>query len=156
MRRDWARVIGIGGALVVILSIAWEFARMKPDNNYLVLPWAYRGYESIHGTVFAVIGLALLVSVLLVASKTSQKLRNSIAIVTAMVLAGWFIALVFASGEDVTVAGDSIVAFLLAVAIGIGIVFGATRLAESQRRHRRADQGSSHLPRHRGSRPSHR
>lgn len=132
MKRDWARVISIGGALVVILSIAWEFARMKPDNNYLVLPWAYRGYESIHGTVVAVIGAALLISVLLVAANASQRLRNSIAIVAGMVIAGWLIALVFASGEDVTVASDSIVAFLLAAAIGIGIVFGATRWAESR------------------------
>lgn len=132
MKRDWARVISIGGALVVIMSVAWEYARMKPDNKYLVLPWAYRGYESIHGTVFVVIGAALLICVLLVASKASQKLRNSIAIVAGMVVAGWLIAIVFASGEDVTVASDSIVAFLLAVAIGIGITFGATRLAESR------------------------
>jgi hypothetical protein len=132
LKRDWARVISIGGALVVIMSVAWEYARMKPDNKYLVLPWAYRGYESIHGTVFVVIGAALLICVLLVASKASQKLRNSIAIVAGMVVAGWLIAIVFASGEDVTVASDSIVAFLLAVAIGIGITFGATRLAESR------------------------
>ena len=132
MKRDWARVIGTGGALLVILSIAWEYARMKPDNKYLVLPWAFRGYESIHGTVFLVIGAALLISVLLVASNASQRLGNSIAIVAGMVVAGWLIAIVFASGEDVTVASDSIVAFLLAVAIGIGIAFGATRLAESR------------------------
>jgi len=132
LKRDWARVIGTGGALLVILSIAWEYARMKPDNKYLVLPWAFRGYESIHGTVFLVIGAALLISVLLVASNASQRLGNSIAIVAGMVVAGWLIAIVFASGEDVTVASDSIVAFLLAVAIGIGIAFGATRLAESR------------------------
>jgi len=132
LKRDWARAIGIGGALLVIISVAWEYARMQPDNNYLANPWAYRGYESIHGTVFATIGLVLLIAVLLVASKASQTLRNSLTIVAAMVIAGWLIALAFAGGEDVTVAGDSIVAFLLAVAIGIGIAFGATRYAEAR------------------------
>ncbi len=132
MKRDWARAIGIGGALVVVISIVWEFARMQPDNNYLANPWAHRGYESVHGTIFATIGLVLLVAVLLVASKASQSLWNSLAIVAAMIIAGWLIALVFAGGEDVTVASDSIVAFLLAVAIGIGIAFGATRYAEAR------------------------
>jgi fatty-acid desaturase len=141
LKRDWARVIGIGGALVVIQSIAWEFARMKPDNKYFVEPWAYRGYESIHGTVFAVIGFALLVAVVLVASKASQALRNSISIVALMVVAAWLITLVFASGEDFTLTGDSIVAFLLAAALGFAVGLGARRYAE----HRSYDAAASAL-----------
>ncbi len=114
----------------MIQSIAWEYARMKPDNNYLATPWAYRGYESIHGTVSAVIGGALLLAVIIVASKASQDFRNSIATVAGMVAAGWLIALAFAGGEDFTLTGDSIVAFLIAAAVGFGVRLGATRLAE--------------------------
>ena len=116
----------------MIASLAWEFARMKPDNKYFIEPWSYRGYESIHGTVYAVIGLALLVTVLLVASKASQSFRNSMAIVAAMVLVGWLIAVAFTSGEDFTLTGDSIVAFLLAAAAGVCLVLGGRRVAENR------------------------
>ena len=125
----------------MIQSIVWEFARMKPDNKYFLEPWAYRGFESIHGTVFAVIGFALLVAVVLVASKASQALRNSIAIVALMVVAAWLIALVFAGGADFTLTSDSIVAFLLAAALAFVVVFSARRYAE----HRSFDAASSAL-----------
>jgi len=115
---------------VIIQTVLWEYVRMKPDNSYFIDPWTFRGYESVHGTVFAVIGIALLGAIFLVSAKASQAPRNSLAVVGGIAVASWLIAIVFASGEDFTLTGDSITAFLLAVLIGIILVLLASRLAE--------------------------
>ena len=39
------------GALLVIVSVVFEFARMKPTNQYLVEPWSLRGYEMTIGAL---------------------------------------------------------------------------------------------------------
>lgn len=133
VKRDWARLIAVVGALLVIQSVVWEYVRMKPANNYFVEPWSYRGFESIHGTVVAVIGIALLATILVIATKLNETTRGSIALVGAMVVVGWLIALVFTSGEDVTVDGGSIVSFLLAVLIAMIILNAVRRLVEAGR-----------------------
>ncbi|MCP3977676.1 MAG: hypothetical protein GY720_24700 [bacterium] len=133
MKRDWARLIAVIGALIVVQSVLWECVRMKPTNNYFIEPWSYRGFESVHGVVVAVIGIALLATVLVVAGNFNTTSQNSIILVGAMVVVGWLIALVFTGGEDVTVDGSSIVGFLLSAGIAMTIQHSVRRMVESGR-----------------------
>lgn len=133
VKRDWARLIAVVGSLLVVQSVVWEYVRMKPTNNYFIEPWSYRGFESIHGTVVAVIGIALFATIVATASKFNITSRNSIMLVGAMVVVGWLIALVFTGGEDVTLDGSSIVAFLLSTGIALTILNAVRRMVESGR-----------------------
>ncbi len=133
VKRDWARLIAVIGALIVVQSVLWECVRMKPTNNYFIEPWSYRGFESVHGVVVAVIGIALLATVLVVAGNFNTTSQNSIILVGAMVVVGWLIALVFTGGEDVTVDGSSIVGFLLSAGIAMTIQHSVRRMVESGR-----------------------
>ena len=130
MKRDWARLLTVGGALMVMQSLIWEYARMKPDNNYLVMPWSARGLDSIHGVVFLVLGAALLIAGLLVASDFTKEPKNSLMAVAAMVVAAVVVTLVFAGGETVTV-GSGLGGTVLGLGVGFVIYLAAQRFAES-------------------------
>lgn len=105
---------------------------MKPDNSYRIEPWAHRGFESIHGTVYAVVGIALLAAFLVVAAKATQAPRVSLAAVAGMAVAGWLIALRFTEGRDFTLTGDSIVGTILAIAVGAILLLGVKRLLDAR------------------------
>lgn len=120
----------MGGSLLVVQSILWEFVRMQPDNNYLVDPWSYRGLESIHGIVFATIGLALFAASFVVAQKATQEPRVSLSVVGGIALIAFVIALIFAGDEDLTLAGDSLGGMVFGLALGYALYLGAQRFSE--------------------------
>lgn len=95
MARNWTRWMPLAAAVLIIQALLWEFARMKPDYGFIVMPWSIRGYETIHGTISTVIGLALLVSALAVLDKRSQNVATSVGIVVAMVVMATVIAAIF-------------------------------------------------------------
>ncbi len=130
VKRDWARLIAIIGALLVVQSVVWEYVRMKPTNNYLVDPWAYRGFESIHGAVFAVVGIALLATILVVSLKASQEPRNSLTIVGLIVVAGYVIALIFASGERTTISLEAPILAVISLILGSAIYLALRRVLD--------------------------
>ncbi|NND04478.1 MAG: hypothetical protein HKN91_17015 [Acidimicrobiia bacterium] len=131
MKRDWARLLTIGGAVVIMQSLFWEYARMQPDNNYLVMPWSARGLDSIHGIVFFVLGATLLATGLIVASKFTKAPRNSLMAVGAMVVAAVVLTLIFAAGESVTV-GSGLGGAVIGLGVGFVIYLAAQRFAESR------------------------
>ncbi len=131
MKRDWARLLTLGGAIMVMQSLFWEYARMKPDNNYLVNPWSTRGLDSIHGVVFAVIGAALLVAGLVIGSKFTRDPRNSLIVVAGVVVAAVLFTVVFAGGETATV-GGGLGGIVLGLLIGYTIYVAAQRVTERQ------------------------
>lgn len=88
------------GALLVIVSVAFEFARMKPTNGYLVDPWSLRGYEMTVGALYIAVGVALLIGILLVTWPRSEETTIGTAIVVYLGLAAVGIVAVFAR-EDV-------------------------------------------------------
>lgn len=130
MKRDWARLIAVLGALLVVQSVVWEYVRMKPTNNYLVDPWSYRGFESIHGAVFAVVGLALLATILVVSHKASQEPRNSLIIVGLIVVAGYVIALIFAGGERTTISLEAPFLAVISLILGSAIYLALRRVVD--------------------------
>ena len=132
MKRDFARIIAIAGAVVVIISIIWENARMQPDNNYFVDPWAIRGFQSIHGIVFASIGVALLLAVLAVSSSYITEAKHSIYVVAGMVLAATVITGVFAGDETVRLRSNSIATTGFTLLLAYTIYRGLGRWAQRE------------------------
>lgn len=129
LKRDWARLLTIGGAIMVMQSLFWEYARMKPDNNYLVTPWSARGMDSIHGVVFLTIGAALLVAGLVVASNFTKEPRNALTVVGGIAFAAVALTVVFAGGEEVTV-GSGLGGIVLGLGVGFALYLGLQRAVE--------------------------
>lgn len=95
------RWVAPAGALLVIVSVAFEFARMKPDNGYATDPWSLRGYEMTIGTLYLTVGVALLIGVILVAWQRSEETAIGLAIVGYLGLAAVGITAFFAHDEVV-------------------------------------------------------
>ncbi|MFQ5555633.1 MAG: hypothetical protein ACE5GC_09745 [Acidimicrobiia bacterium] len=104
MKRNLVRGLGVVGALVTIQSVLWEVARMKPDYGFLVTPWSIRGYETVHGAIYAAIGVVMLGAVLLTMWSRSQEPRLGIAIAGYMVVAATVVTAVFASEPKIDAA----------------------------------------------------
>ena len=95
MRRWLLRSLGVIGALLVIQSIIWEYARMFPTYRVLVDPWSIRGFDTVHGSINVAIGLALLGAVALTTWSRATERIPRIGIVVYMTLAATIIALVW-------------------------------------------------------------
>jgi hypothetical protein len=91
--------VGVAGALLIIQSTFWEFARMRPDFNFLVEPWSMRGTEMVHGDIYVATGLALLAGLTAVAMKPSERPAIGAAIAVAMTAAAVVITAVFVDRE---------------------------------------------------------
>jgi hypothetical protein len=126
LRRRIFRSIGIIGGLLTALSVVWEYARMNPSYRFLVDPWSFRGYESVHGAIALVLGLTLAVIALVTKSTRSTERQPAIVIVVATVVAAIVIAFVFDPGDDI--------GFNAFLAIVFGFLLGLIAMRLNQRR----------------------
>ncbi|MEN8237716.1 MAG: hypothetical protein ABFR53_00805 [Actinomycetota bacterium] len=123
MKKNWTKVALALGPVVMIATLAWEYARMKPDYNFLIQPWSLRGFEMTHGWVIAVLGLLLLIGGLLTSWEGSVKPAMSAAVTMYLVVAAVAFSAFFTTGTDrattditiKTVSGIIISALLAAV-----------------------------------------
>jgi hypothetical protein len=76
VKKKLFKALPLIGSLLVIQSVLWEFARMKPDYGFIVEPWSIRGTASNHGIIFVSIGVALLVASIAVMSKQSEDTKK--------------------------------------------------------------------------------
>lgn len=114
----WVRLLGVGGALLTIQSVFWEYARMRPDYQFLVEPWSIRGYDTVHGSIIAAIGVLALVSFLAVVWKAAEQPIYGAAI-TAFIAAGaTAIAAIFGGGDYELTPGFFAIA-VLTVLVGL-------------------------------------
>ena len=126
MRRRIFTSIGIIGGLLTAASILWEYARMNPAYRFLVDPWSFRGYESVHGAIALVIGLGLAAVAFVTKSTRSTERQPAIAIVVATAVAATVIAFVFDPGDDI--------GFNAFLAIVFGFLFALIAMRLNQRR----------------------
>lgn len=73
MNKKLFKTLPIIGSILVIQSVFWEYARMKPDYGFFVEPWSLKGTATNYAAVFATIGVALLVASIAVRSKASER-----------------------------------------------------------------------------------
>ena len=45
MKKHWSKIAIALGPTIIIASIVWEYARTNPDYNFLIEPWAIKGFE---------------------------------------------------------------------------------------------------------------
>ena len=122
MKKNWTKIALVLGPAIMIASISWEYARLKPDYNFLIEPWSLRGFEVPQGWAIAAMGALLLIGGLLVSWEGSLKPSISVAVTTYLVAAATGLTAFFTVGTEravtditvQTVSGIIIAAFLAA------------------------------------------
>ena len=118
LKKRWVLGLGLVGSLLTVVSIAWEYARMRPDFGFIVEPWSIRGFETVHGAIAASVGVLALAAVIGVAWHGSERFRNGAAIVVGVALGATAITAAF-GGDDYTVTPGFPVIALLTLSLGM-------------------------------------
>lgn len=128
MKKNWTKVALVLGPVIMIASVAWEYARMKPSYNFLVQPWALRGYETTHGWVIVTLGVLVLIGALLTSWEGSGKPAVSIAVTMYLVAAATGFTALFTIGTDrattdltIQTVSGIIIATMLAASIAMSL-----------------------------------
>lgn len=100
MKKNWSKIALALGPIIMIATVAWEYARMKPEYNFLVEPWSLRGYDMAHGWVIATMGVLLLIGGLLTSWEGSGKPAVSAAVTMYLVVAATGFTAFFAAGTE--------------------------------------------------------
>lgn len=120
MKKYWTKIAIALGPTVIIASVVWEFARTNPEYNFLIEPWALRGYETDFGIVYAVLGLLLLIGG--VATSWEGTLRDSVsaAIAGYFVIAMTVFAFVFGE-EELTISVTTVMNAFMSLVLAAGV-----------------------------------
>jgi cytochrome b561 len=103
LKQHLVRSIGIAGAIIAIQSVVWEYARMRPDYDFIVEPWSIRGFETVHGSIAVAAGVLALAAVLAVSWDGATKPAAGTAITALIAVGATAIATVFGGGTyDIT------------------------------------------------------
>lgn len=124
VKKHWTKIAIALGPVIMIASVVWEYARTNPSYNFLVEPWAIRGYETDHMWVYIVAAVLVLIGGL--ATSWDGALRNGAAavITTYFVIAATFFTVVFGA-EDLTISITTVmnivISFIIASAFSLAL-----------------------------------
>jgi hypothetical protein len=124
VKKNWTKIAIALGPAIILASIVWEYARTNPDYNFLIAPWAIRGYETDHGAVFATLAVVLLVGGLATSWERALENRISAVIAAYFVLAGTIFAFVFGEREltfNVSTVLNIVLSVLLAASLAMSL-----------------------------------
>jgi hypothetical protein len=128
VKKNWTKVALALGPIIMIASVAWEYARLKPDYNFLVQPWSLRGYEMSHGRVIATMGVLLLIGALLTSWEGSGRPPVSAAVTMYLVVAATAFTAFFTAGTErqtteltIQTVSGIIIATVLAASIALSL-----------------------------------
>ncbi len=96
-KRYRSEIVTVAGAVLIIASLGWEYARMKPDYRFIVDPWSVRGFETTQGLVMTAIAVAI-IAVTVVITWRGDSLVPSLGIVGGVTV--FAVALTALSGAD--------------------------------------------------------
>ncbi|MBT8197413.1 MAG: hypothetical protein KJO84_02810 [Acidimicrobiia bacterium] len=119
MRKNFGAAVGTFGAFLMIVSVAWEYARVIPSYRFLVEPWSMRGFEMVHGWVTLGIGVALLIATLLAAPEAATERSRAVTITIATAVMGSALAFIFIR-EDYSLEFDGGTGLIIAAIFGLG------------------------------------
>ncbi len=100
MKKNWSKIALVLGPMIMIASTAWEYARLKPDYNFLIQPWSLRGYETRQGWAILAMGVLLVIGGLLSAWEGSIRPAVSAGVTMFLVAAATGVAALFTIGTD--------------------------------------------------------
>lgn len=114
MKQNWSKIAIALGPAIVMVSIVWELARTNPAYNFLVEPWALKGYEMDQGWTYLAIGVVLLLMGLAVMPKRAVEVPYSVAFVAFATVAATVLAVVYGS-ETVSVTFSGLIVAVLSL-----------------------------------------
>jgi hypothetical protein len=120
LKKNWTKVAIALGAIMMIASVSWEYARTAADYTYLVQPWSMRGYETVHGWVIVTAGVLLLIAGLFISMERSMQPRYSALIVGYMVVVTTVFAALFAR-DSISITMSPVIVFLLSFLLASAI-----------------------------------
>jgi hypothetical protein len=100
VKKNWSKIALVLGPMIMIASIAWEYARLKPDYNFVIQPWSLRGYETRQGWAIVVMGVLLVIGALLTSWEGSIKPAVSAGVTMYLVAAATGVTAFFTTGTD--------------------------------------------------------
>jgi hypothetical protein len=100
VKKNWSKIALVLGPMIMIASVAWEYARLKPDYNFLIQPWSLRGYETRQGWAIVAMGVLLVIGGLLTSWEGSIKPAVSAGVTLYLVAAATGVAAFFTIGTD--------------------------------------------------------
>lgn len=113
-------LLGVIGSVLVATSLLWEYVRTAPKYRFIVEPWSLRGYEVTQGAVLAILGTAVLVMLLITASRRLGPLPLTGMVFAAVVTLGGVVLAIVTDAKEV-VAG-SFGAYALAGLVGVSLM----------------------------------
>ncbi len=124
MKKNWTKIALALGPAIMIASVAWEYARTSSDYNYLVQPWALRGYDTVHGWIIVVAGVLLLIGGLFTSMERSMQPKYSALIVGYIVIGTTGFAAYFAKDTvtiNLSTVTNVILSLLLAASLALAL-----------------------------------
>lgn len=117
--------------MLVISTIVWEVVRTNPAYNFIVEPWALRGYETEIVLLWIGVSVQLLVLGYLVGFESSTEVTWSAGIVVGFGVLN-ILAVLILSPDPFTITMPAIVAFVVAVVVGLIVRRLASQLLGSR------------------------
>jgi len=129
LKKNWTKIAIALGPATLIATIVWEYARTNSDYNFLIQPWAVRGYEAgNHGWIFVTMGVLLLVGGLLTSWEGSMKPSVSAGVTAYLLVAATGFTAFFTLGtprEELTITistvNATLMSMLLAAALSLSL-----------------------------------
>ena len=129
MKKHWSKIAIALGPTIIIASIVWEYARTNPDYNFLIEPWAIKGFDTDHGIVFLVMSALLLIGGLATAWEGALRQPVAAGIAAYFVIAATVFTFLYADRTitlDVTAVMNVVLSFIIAsgFALALRSLFG--------------------------------
>jgi hypothetical protein len=128
VKKNWSKVALVLGPMIMIASVAWDYARLKPDYNFLIEPWSLRGYDTRQGWAIVAMGVLLVIGGILTSWEGSIKPAVSAGVTMYLVAAATGVTALFTIGTeravtDITIETVSglMISALLAASISLSL-----------------------------------
>ena len=124
MKKNWTKLAIVLGPVIVIASIAWEYARTNSSYGFIITPWAMRGYEFDQGQIFVVAAVLALLAGLATTWEGATKPTVAAAITAAIVIGATVFAAVYGSRTitiNLTVVANAVFSFIIAASVSLSL-----------------------------------
>lgn len=124
MKKNWTKIAIVLGPIIVIASIAWEYARTNPSYNFIVEPWALRGYDTDQAQVFLAASILMLIGGITTTWEGALRKPVSAAITAYFVIAATAFAAVYGSTTvtiDLTAVANTVISFIIASSVALSL-----------------------------------
>lgn len=127
MKKHWTKLAIALGPVIIIASVVWEFARTNPEYNFLIEPWAIRGYDTEFGVPYIVLGVLLLVGG--IATSWEGTLRDSVSATVAVYFIVAMTGYAFAFGnEELTISVTATMNLVMSMVLGAALALALRSL----------------------------